>query len=78
MKSNNLISIILILVISAVLSLNITAQMRLIPHIPDLQQPIVLWWGNVPDHTCVPAAAANICVYWDDSIHHSNAAESRI
>ena len=45
----------------------------IIPDVPDLQQPIDPWWGNLPDNACAPVSAASICVYWDDSIHHSNA-----
>jgi hypothetical protein len=49
------------------------AQVMVIPDVPDLQQPIDPWWGNLPDNACAPVSAANICVYWDDSIRHSNA-----
>ncbi len=52
---------------------NAIAQSVYIPDVPDLNQPVLPWWGMLPDNACAPAAAANICVYWDDVMRHSNA-----
>lgn len=73
MKITNLINSVLTLIISLCLLGDLEAQVMIIPDVPDLQQPIDPWWGNLPDNACAPVSAANICVYWDDSIHHSNA-----
>lgn len=50
-------------------------QFIYIPGVPDLNQPIDPWWGLLPDNACAPVSAANICVYWDDIISHSNAVD---
>jgi hypothetical protein len=63
----------IILIIHACFAIHLNGQIMNIPKVPDLQQPIDPWWGNLPDNSCAPVSAANICVYWDDSIHHSNA-----
>ena len=63
----------LMFMISMCLIGKLGAQVMIIPGVPDLQQPIDPWWGNLPDNACAPVSAANTCVYWDDSIHHSNA-----
>jgi hypothetical protein len=73
MKTTNLINAVLTLTISLCLFCDLEAQVMIIPDVPDLQQPIDPWWGNLPDNACAPVSAANICVYWDDSLHHSNA-----
>jgi hypothetical protein len=73
MKPSSLFPVVLSLAIGIGISGDLTAQIMHIPHVPDLQQPTVPWWGNNELHTCAPAAVANICVHWDDSIHHSNA-----
>ena len=63
----------LMLMVSICLIGELGAQVMIIPDVPDLQQPIDPWWGNLPDNACAPVSAANICVYWDDNMHHSNA-----
>jgi hypothetical protein len=73
MKPTSWINSLLILIISLCLFGDLNAQVMIIPDVTDLQQPIDPWWGNLPDNACAPVSAANICVYWDDSIHHSNA-----
>jgi len=73
MKTTYLYNLILTLIISICLFDDLNAQVMIIPDVPDLQQPIDPWWGNLPDNACAPVSAANICVYWDDSIQHSNA-----
>ena len=73
MKPTNLTTASFVLMISGCLLWDLRAQPMHIPHVPDLQQPIVAWWGNVPENACAPVSAANICIYWDSIIHHSNA-----
>jgi hypothetical protein len=73
MKSNVFLKCLVILVLAICQPGFMEAQMMHIPHVPDLQQPILPWWGNLPENACAPVSAANICVYWDDIIHHSNA-----
>lgn len=62
-----------LIIISICTTFHANSQMMTIQKVPDFQQPIDNWWGNNPFNTCAPVSAANICVYWDDSLHHSNA-----
>lgn len=49
------------------------SQIKIIPNVPDLQQPIAGSIGNPVNNACAPVSAANITLYWDSVYHHSNA-----
>jgi hypothetical protein len=45
----------------------------IIPNVPDLQQPPTGSIGNPVNNACAPMSAANITMYWDTVIRHSDA-----
>ncbi len=47
MKTTYLFNLILTLIISTCLFGELKAQVIIIPNVPDLQQPIDPWWGNL-------------------------------
>ncbi len=49
------------------------ARAVLIPNVPDVNQPIGSSIGNPGMNACAPASAANIAVYWDQVMAHTNA-----
>ena len=75
MKTKLTIKIILLAIITVLGSFIATGQLKYIPDVPDLNQPILPWWGLLPDNACAPVAAANICIYWDDVKNHGNAVD---
>ena len=51
--------LILMLIASMCLLGNLSAQVMIIPGVPDLQQPIDPWWGNLPDNAITRAIRKN-------------------